>query len=510
MAHAHSIVAAPRSRPWNLRLSMAAVWQLAAIVASVIVAAGVAAFTADTWWALKMGELSVEAGRPVLATVLAHTPVVEHPTNGQWLGQVLLYGSYAAFGEVGIRVLAALLIGGSFWLLLVTAREAGGSPRLAAIAVLAGVLLASSNVAPRAQLFAFPLFVLTLFVLRRRDRSPGLLWSLPLTFGFWANVHGSFILGPVMLGLHAVGDGIEALAQPVDGRTRIRAVTRLVRRYLPLVLVAGLAPILNPLGAQVYGYIFGLVSHPMMTSVEEWRPPSIHEPTGLALAVVGAIFLAVALASRRRLRPSEALVLLALGYLALSSQRNVVWLGLALVPIMARLATDGPLTDWGKRWQPSGAAQPSIANTVFAGLLVAVAVFAPVWRPMLAERAAVQPEEAEIAPRRAVSFLATLPPGQRLYHYQPWMGYLAWTVWPNQLPFLDARVEAHPPAVWDDYLALSSVRADWQAILDRYDVTCLLLQKTSQQRLATTAEASGQWQRVYEDDVAVILVRAPR
>ncbi|MGE3909209.1 MAG: hypothetical protein AB7K36_07655 [Chloroflexota bacterium] len=500
------------ARAGALRLPIEAVWQVAALIAPFIVAAGVASLTADSWWAIKMGELSVATGQPGYAAVLAHTPTVEHPTNGQWLGQVFLYAGYTALGETGLRILAGLLMSTTFALLLVAARSEGGTPRISAVAVMVGVLLASSNVAPRAQLFAFPLFALTVLLLCRRHRSPHLTWLLPLIFGLWANIHGSFVLGPLLLGLHALGDGLQGIFRGWFVSRSIGAAWSagldLTWRYLPLLMAAMVATFINPLGPQVYGYVGTLTSHPMVSLIEEWRQTSLSDPTGRVFAVGIGLLLVALVTSRRRPSLSSVLVLLACGYLAVTAQRNVVWFGLLLVPVLARHASTSRLTAWaGPRWRLAEAPAGSIANTILAGCLVLVAAVSPMWRPLLAERLHVQEEAAEIAPAQAANVLASMPPGRRLYHYQPWTGYLAWRLWPTQLPFLDARVEAHPAAVWTDYLSVATVQHNWEAILDQYGVDYLALQRQTQEPLATAAVKTGRWRMVYEDDVALVLIR---
>jgi hypothetical protein len=113
------------------------------------------------------------------------------------------------------------------------------------------------------------------------------------------------------------------------------------------------------------------------------------------------------------------------------------------------------------------------------------------------------------APSQASDFLARLPVGSRLYAYQPWSGYLAWRLWPAQQPMVDVRFEVHPPAVWDDFVAVSLARTDWESILDRYQVDYLVLHAGEQSRLVGLAEATSRWARIYEDQAAIILSRQP-
>lgn len=504
---ADSRLALPRGWLPNVALPIEAVWRVAAIVAPFIAGAGISSFSGDTWWALSMGRLSVDAGRPVGEIVLAHTPTVAEPTNGQWLGQVVLYACYAAGGELGVRLLGGLVATVTFGLLLATARVLGGTTRVSTAAVMLGVLLAASNVGPRAQLLALPLFAATTLLLHLRHRRPLALLALPPIFLIWTNVHGSFALGLLLLGLFLVGDAAEEL---VLRRGRPFDAVR-VTRDLVLATVASLAAtLINPLGIGVYGYVASLTSNPVMSMISEWRPLTVREPLGLLFSVAVVIVGGVLRASPRRLSVAEIFVLLACGHLALSSERNVIWAAMTLVPILAGLAADIALPAWATRALADGGARRSMMNTALVGLLVAFAACTPLWLALVTDHLRGGAADAEVAPIAATEYVARLPEGTRLFHYQPWTGYLDWRLWPVQLPFLDGRIEVHPVSVWSDYLAVTTARADWETILDRYEVDYLMLQRADQGRLARFAEETGRWTITYEDEVAVVLARSAR
>jgi hypothetical protein len=69
---------------------------------------------------------------------------------------------------------------------------------------------------------------------------------------------------------------------------------------------------------------------------------------------------------------------------------------------------------------------------------------------------------------------------------------------------MDPRFEAHPDWVWDEYQAVSTGRADWEQILDRYQVEYLVLDAHQQEFLASLAVQSGRWSLRYRDPVGVI------
>src|SRR3954451_14724906 len=115
---------------------MARLWQVVAVVVPIIMTAGAAGFTIDTWWGLTMGRLMVEVRRPLVDAVLSFAPAAPGSVHGQWLAHVLLYGAYALTGETGLRLFAGAIAASTFGLLMVTGRALGGSTRTTALGAL--------------------------------------------------------------------------------------------------------------------------------------------------------------------------------------------------------------------------------------------------------------------------------------------------------------------------------------------------------------------------------------
>src|SRR5206468_11551856 len=88
-------------------------------------------------------------------------------------------------------------------------RAAGPRPRVAAGLTLGAFAVAWTSLTLRPQLLAAMLFALTLWLVVGRRRHPRRLLWVPVVVAVWANVHGSFFLGPVLLGLAAFQDVFE-------------------------------------------------------------------------------------------------------------------------------------------------------------------------------------------------------------------------------------------------------------------------------------------------------------
>jgi hypothetical protein len=106
-----------------------------------------------------------------------------------------------------------------------------------------------------------------------------------------------------------------------------------------------------------------------------------------------------------------------------------------------------------------------------------------------------------------------LPHGGNIFCQLEWGGYFNWALQPDGFRvFQDIRMEIIPDDVWEEYLALFHGRSDWQAILDKYNITVLALNVSYAdfRDLMKQVEESPNWEEVFRDgDVVVFLKKKP-
>jgi len=110
-------------------------------------------------------------------------------------------------------------------------------------------------------------------------------------------------------------------------------------------------------------------------------------------------------------------------------------------------------------------------------------------------------------PVAATEYLRAHPIAGRLFNEMGYGSYLDWALFPAAQVFVDPRIELYPPALWQDYLAISEAR-DYNALLiDTYGVDRVLLDRVLQPRLAAALAGDPRWEREYADDRAEIYRR---
>ena len=304
----------------------------------------------------------------------------------------------------------------------------------------------------------------------------------------WANVHGSFFLGPLVVGLAWLEDVHDH--SPAASRT------------LGIALVSAAAACLTPFGPLVWAYAAGLSTNPAVTArVTEWQPTSLRDVPGLLFyASVFAVVVLMARSGRRISWPMLAWlgVFFVIGAYA---QRGVAWWPLAavtavagsLVPSMAGVPRHETLTI--RR-----------ANALLAGVVVlACVIVLPVNREVV-PGAGVPADLVAPAPAGVTATIRDLAaPGDKVFNPQTWGSWFEYAL-PHVLVAVDSRVEMFRPQVWDTYERIIAGGDGWQRALSMWGVTHVVVEAEDEQFRDRLTEAG--WRIVYSDADGVVLIRS--
>ncbi|QSQ24498.1 hypothetical protein JY651_05970 [Pyxidicoccus parkwayensis] len=412
-------------------------------------------------------------------------------------------------GAGGPALLVAALVSANVLLLWhVLGRAASGKRGLLALATLGAVLLVHAPTWTQERPFHLGHLLFTLAVLcvqAWRSGNERVLWAFPLLGVAWANLHGSWPLGPALLGAAAVGSAFDR-PWPDSRRRSLRA--------LAFAGAAFLAAGLGPDGPAIYLYPLHHSVLPSTQGIVEWRPLDLDLTWGWAyLALAGATLFAVGRAPSRRwalLLPSAVL-----GIAALKVQRHApfaaVLLALTLlehaVQSSAGAASDSSSSAWQRFWKRLDdviADWSAWARSVpwpAAALLVLGIIHATHPTPL------EQGVKRSWIPLGALEALRALPPGRVL---NPFVlgGTISFFAGPDYKVFIDSRNDPFPLAVHQDYDKLLWGEPGWEEALSRYDPDYLLWKVENPGNiLLDHLRMSGGWREQYRSDAYVLWVR---
>lgn len=468
-------------------VSLRALWWFLAIALPVLASLIAKISTVDLAYQLRAGAEILATGRIPTTDAWTFTMMGEPWVDQQWGAQVVLRLVESVGGWVGLAVFRAALVGVIFGATALIAFRRGLDVRTAAIVSLLAFVVTAPALALRPQLLGMVCFVVALLLVVERRKHPGRLWLLPLLVAVWANLHGSFFLGPLVVGL--------AWLEDVHDR-RPEA-----RRTLAVAIVSAIAACLTPTGPLVWVYAAGLSSNPSVTSrVTEWQPTSLRDIPGLLFfASVAAIGVLVARSGRRVTWPTLAWLgaFLAIGAYA---ERGIAWW-----PMAAVATTAGSLIPAMPDRQGPETRSLRRLNALLGGVLVLACLLAlPGGRPAI-PGALVSTDLAAPAPAGVTATLRDLAmPGDRVLNPQTWGSWFEYAV-PKVLVAVDSRIEFYREDVWHSYETVLDGRDGWQDQLNEWDVR-FVVTTARDARLRDRLAAAG-WRELYRDGDGAVYAR---
>lgn len=431
----------------------------------------------DVFWHLATARETLAHG--LIRTDLFSWTVAGQPIpTDQWLGQLLWYWAYLAggwSGILGLRTITVALIAGTVvWTAL---RERPRNPLVAVGAALPALILLRVVSVERPELFGFLCFALLVALLRSaRAASRRALVALPFLIAIWAELHGSFAVGLILV-----------LAMCVEGWIRDDPARR--RGYLLVAMAATAATLLTPSGPGVWlGPGSHLTDPPRM--IQEEGVPDVTTFPGLVFAVAIILTFGVAALTRRR-RPGAVVLLVPVLLLSLTAIRQTPYFVIAAAPFLAGQASE-TLTAVRARGRTGRVIPPPGRRLDLAAGIIGLVV--------LAGAVAAGPAGPDLR-RYPSATLASLTPGPGLLNDYDWGGFLIWSS-PATPVFIDGRLIPYRPTVVGDYVSILEARPGWRELVARRGIREMLVRADAP--VSVRARDLG-WPVRAVDDAAVLI-----
>ena len=193
----------------------------------------------DTWWHLRTGQWIVAHGAVPAVDPFSHTRAGAAWLIPGWLVQVPMYLLFAQLGYAGLNLFTAFFVLLAFvFIYLACEGHALGRAFTLVLAAAASAIYWSA----RPQIVSFALAAVFAYLLwLYRWRGVNRLWVLPLLMVVWANAHGGFAIGFILIGLTLAGQALsleQALA--LDSQNVLLCAHRVGERGQGLVACDGL------------------------------------------------------------------------------------------------------------------------------------------------------------------------------------------------------------------------------------------------------------------------------
>jgi len=402
--------------------------------------------------------------------------------------------------------------------------------RLRGLGTISGLLLliivmaaTSIHWSARAHVFSYVPFMIVYFILFVADLQPRIRYSLlGLTMCIWANLHGSFVIGLMMILAKLLVVTASLLFRAAYSTTHKE---QLKSCLLDLVCAIAGASI-NIRGLNFLQYVAAYASNPLI-ALHSQESRSIDFSVGLPVYAFLLLFLFVVMVWIYSKSPpdfSEFLVTLALFFGSLYAMRLVPYFALISLPVMGKswlnlrrltLELGAPASlpafhSESKHFEPIASflateervdAQEStrFRSHVFTYAICLVGVV--VWTVVPYFK--INDYDPERLPVDAATWLIKQDIQGLGFNPDNWGDYLYWR---RQKPvFIDDKGDFYSPDFVDKYSEIYTGSVGWRKVADQYKLNWLLLPNALP--LVPILSHDPEWKGVYQDKLVILFLR---
>ncbi|PIS47641.1 MAG: hypothetical protein COT17_02400 [Elusimicrobia bacterium CG08_land_8_20_14_0_20_51_18] len=438
----------------------------------------------DLFWHLSAGKFIFGNLAVPRADFLSWTAQGAEWIDFEWLTQVLYYFVHSEYGAGGLYALKLLLV-------LLSLSAAGAllslflkNPRhlLWCLPLAAASMLSSSDLRP--ENFSAGFFSLVFYLLEKKKTSPsagaGTLFFFFFAFALWANLHGGFLYGLLLMCIYTAGAFLNENTPYIYGETRKLSFSK--SAPLAAWLAAAFAgTFLNPYGCKVYAVIADhyRLAPLIQDYITEWRAFDItyeYIRPFAALMILSITFFLADFLKNRRTDFTRFFLILSFSFLCLSHMRNSMY---GTVVFSAILLSSLP-----ERAKSPGAALPAVALVLLLlGLHFYNSVFQYYGRFDYAKFEKNSPELSDFLKKNRDEI-----GGLKMYNMWAWGGWLGWELYPDYKVFVDGRYIFHP--MLEETVKARAYLDFWKTLEKKYGIELVVMEPT-QTRLAVKHGLKG-------------------
>ena len=416
-------------------------------------------------------------------------------TLHEWLSQLLIYRLVDGLGYMGAVLIFALVPGIAMGILIFALHRLGLRTAAIVVATAISALLVIPYMTVRPQALSWIMFALLMAGLLhlRADRPGRALLVLPL-FVVWANLHGLWVVGLVVLAVYAL--------LSLAGLTPMSGARRWAIAMLPLAM---LGTVFTPEGPSILLYPLRYVDAGDwgLANITEWQSPNFHEPAHIPFLIFMA---GIALFGRWRV-PWWMSILAFMGIaMTLLALRNGPVAAIIGLPALA-VGIDAALRDWRPTVptrSPRVARMRRLMELFVAGAVMigGIIIFVP-RDPAAAVRASIERE----LPVQGTELLRERVPDGRVLAEYGWGAYVTGQLFDlGGRVMVDGRNDMYDQSILEEYGHVRDADPGWHEIADRYEVDALIFPPY---RAITKGPAQDAgWCEAYRDANEVVFLRS--
>jgi len=422
----------------------------------------------DLWFHLKAGEYILKNRTFPQVDMMSHTAQGREWIVHSWGYGALSYLIVSTWGLKAITLMRGLLALLTALVLFSSFEILGVVRRLSAVLVTLAFYIISVSWIDRPHLLGnlFVCLLINILLTYRSNLDTKKIYLIPLITLLWANTHASLPIAPVFMGCLLGGEFLDRVLRRGDSKGF---------KFRPLMIVGGisvLTSLMSPYHFKLYRYFFKIA--PLAKeNIFEWLPLSnffgdyLIQLFVIFMALYWAVFLLSVAFKSCQVTCFEAIVSLLLTYLSFTALRHLYLFVLVLVPFFGKYLQGiggklGALRGLGRR--------EHLGRLGILGVLVVLNF-----------------DLARSFVRGDWGLSRALLPVEAI-------DFVEWRLYPQYQTFIDGRLDMFVPDIYQEWLAVVIGGEDWERVLEKYDVTWIIIPaETVWEGLREASEAGEGW-----------------
>ena len=450
---------------------------------------------------IRVGEYILQHRTIPQVDVFSYTKHGERFIPSEWLSEVLFAAAYGARGLAAVTIFSAIVIAASCAGVYALIRRQADALR-SFTGGLAAAALTATHWSARPHIFTFAGAVLLLFLLQQAGRLRNV--GVFALFVLWANLHGGFLYGLVMVAVFGAGKILDAAASG-DGSASSTA-----RQVGMTFSAAMLGSAVNPAGLKLHTHLLSYFRESYLVDhTREFLSPNFHLPYTLVFLASLVLIVSAFGVVNKRISYTTLLVLIVNVYFSLYSRRNIPLFGLMAVPLLL-IELEPAWRNWratflqrARSVVETGESRGRVLPWMI-GVGVVLLVLGAGRGEVFGVRATPNEFDASIFPVRAVAHAREAKLSGRILNKQDWGGYLL-LAWPEQPVFLDGQTDFYGEELVRTHDQIMDMEPGWRAALAEANIDVVIVPTKS--KLAAALISESAWSLWYQDTTASIYLR---
>ena len=448
----------------------------------------------DLWCHFKTGEYIVKnfnvPQTDIFSYTLENQPWIDH----SWLAQILFYFIFAKFGWIGINILKAIIISSCFFIPLFFIFSKYKKFIYAVLFTLLAVLAFGYRSFLRPEVFSYLLLCLFFYILESDKK----FYIVPLLQVLWVNLHGYFILGPILIFLYCIGEFISGDLARAKRLGVVFGITCLACFVNPYFYKGAVYPI------RILLDIFNGQKPYMQTIYELTMPVKVSFGRYVFFWIFAILSSAAFLVNLKKAKMRHALIFLGSFIASYAAIRNMPIFIFTAMPLAVINLNEAKLT--------KNIDEKKYYIWAIIAILIGIYFFISNKYYVVTEQSVFRKTESKMTellmPSKACDFLENNNIKGRMFNSIDFGHYIAYRFYPEKRTLIDARTELYTYDFYQLHQRAQNYPWEWKSFQKKYDFNIVFLRHlfSGTERLLKYLYNNKEWALVYYDESSAVFL----